>query len=122
MPLGLAWRHVRAARVALRQAIQTCGSADLAGLQRAVRLLETVAGEMQFAEAAVQSSSPGDPAGLRLETSQLKTEVAWALRVIDGCAALHRGLSIRLVGSTSGYTAQGHAVAASSAASCEMQG
>jgi len=114
---------VRMARANIRLATQICGAADLPRLQRALGLLETAAAEMRQAEAEVRSGMPEDPRGLRRETALLKREIAAMMRVIDGCAALRRGLFAWLGCQGLTYTPQGRAVAAPpSAAACEMQG
>lgn len=111
------------ARANIRLATQICGTADLARLQQALDLLEAAATQMRQAEAEARSRMPKDPAGLRLETALLKREIAGMMRVIDGCAALRRGLCVRLGCTALTYTPQGRAVAAPpSAAACEMQG
>ena len=123
MVQGMACLHVRNALETVRQAIQIFGSSDLPGLERAIGLLEAAADQMHQAEAAVRSADGNHAAELRRETVELKSQVACAMRVIDGCAALHRGLAIRLRGANLSYTAQGYAVAAShSRSACETQG
>jgi hypothetical protein len=124
MQQGPAFEHIRTARANIRLASQICGgAADLARLQRALQLLEASATEMRLAEAAVRSGATGKPAELRREITQMKREIACTVRVIDGCASLHRGLSVRLGCTALTYTPQGRAVAPShSAAACEMQG
>jgi len=113
---------VRMARANIRLATQVCGAADMPRLQRALRLLETAAAEMRQAEAEVRSGILVDPRGLRRETALLKREIAAMMRVIDGCAALRRGLCAWLGCTGLTYTPQGRAVAAPpSSAACEMQ-
>jgi hypothetical protein len=115
--------RVRMARAIVRQATRICGAADTACLQSAIDLLEAAAGAMRLAEAEAGPGILEDPTELRGETALLKREIAGMMRVIDGCAALRRGLSVRLGGTTLTYTPQGRAVAAPrSAAACEMQG
>jgi hypothetical protein len=113
---------VRTVRANVRQATRMCGAADTAGLRRAIGLLEAAAAEMRRAEADARRGMPGDAAELRRETALLKREIACMMRVIDGCAALGRGLSLRLSGAALGYTCQGRTILATSAAACEMQG
>jgi hypothetical protein len=115
--------HMRAARRSVRSAIQICGTADLTELRRALDLLTATATEMRLAEAAILTDKPGEPGELRREAALLKREVACLMRVIDGCAALHRGLSIRLGCTALTYSPQGRTIENSStAAACEMQG
>jgi hypothetical protein len=115
--------HMRAARRNVRSAIQICGTADLTELQRALDLLTATASEMRLAEAAILTEKPGEPGELRREAALLKREVACLMRVIDGCAALHRGLSVRLGCTALTYSPQGRTIATSAdAAACEMQG
>jgi hypothetical protein len=115
--------HMRAARGNVRSAIQICGTADLTELRRALDLLTATASEMRLAEAAILTDKPGEPGELRREAALLKREVACLMRVIDGCAALYRGLSVRLGCAALTYSPQGRAIENSSAAAaCEMQG
>jgi len=114
---------VQNARANVRLATQVCGTADMASLERTLNLLETTDAVLRQAEAGVRSGSPHDPAGLRRETVLLKREIAGMLRVIDGCAAVCRSLSMRLGGTALEYTPQGRVVAAPpSSAACELQG
>ena len=114
---------VRMVRANVRQATRMCGAADPARLQGAIDLLEVAAAGMRRAEAEARSNMPGDPAELRRESALLKREIASMTRVIDGCAALRRGLGVRLGGAALTYTSQGRTVTAPpSAAACEMQG
>jgi len=114
---------VRTARANIRLANQICEGADLARLQEAFTLLETTVAEMRQAETEVRTGMTDGSADLRRETKLLKREIAGAMRVVDGCAALCRGLSIRLGLTALTYTPQGRSVAATlSAAECELQG
>jgi hypothetical protein len=95
----------------------------MAGLERALKLLEATAADMRQAEAEVRSESPDDPTEMRREIALLKREIAGMMRVVDGCAALCRGLSIRLGCTTLAYTPQGRTVTAPAvSAACELQG
>lgn len=119
--------HIRTARANIRLATQICGTADLTQLQRVLDILEATVSEMHLAEAAVSAGKLNEPDELQRETAFLRREVACLMRVIDGCAALHRGLGIRLgctglTYSPQAYSAQGRSVAAHAAAACEMQG
>jgi hypothetical protein len=115
--------RLRVARTNIRLASQSCTAPDLASLQRAIHLLETAADAMRQVEREVRSAAPPDSSALWREAAMLKREVAGMMRVIDGCAALWRGLSVRLGCTALTYTPRGHAIAASpSAAACEMQG
>ena len=115
--------HISTVRTNIRLATQLCGSADLTDLQRALNLLEATRSEMHRAEAAVRSGKLNRRADLQRESALLKRELACLMRVIDGCAALHRGLGIRLGCSSLSYSPQGPSLAAlPAAAACEMQG
>jgi hypothetical protein len=115
--------HIRIARANVGLATQVCGAAYKTAVERAFNLLETAAAEMREAEAEVRSGLPIDSAELRRETALLKREIAVMMRVIDGCAALCRGLSMRLGCTALAYTPQGRPVAARpSSAACELQG
>jgi hypothetical protein len=115
--------RVRAARANIRLAAQTCGTADIASLQRSLNLLEIAALEMRRAETDVHSGMLKDTGELQLEIAKLKREIAGLMRVIDGCAALCRGLSVRLGGTAVAYTPQGRPVASPPAgAACELRG
>jgi hypothetical protein len=92
-------------------------------LEQTLRLLEAAAAAMRQAEMEVRAGMLSDPAGLRRETVLLKREIAVMLRVVDGCAALCRGYSMRLGSRALAYTPQGRAIAARpSASACELQG
>ena len=114
---------VRIARASIRQASQLCRGADLDRLQRALDFLESAAAGMREAEAQVRSGPPADAAGICREAALLKRDVAGMIRAIDSCAALCRGISVRLGCAPLSYTPQGRAVPASpSVAACQMQG
>lgn len=114
---------VRTARANVRLAAQTCGAADMDALRRSIDLLETGAAAMREAEAEVHAGMTDNPAELGAETSELKREIASLLRVVDGCAALCRGLSVRFGCTGSAYTPLGSAVAAPPrSTACELQG
>jgi len=119
---GQASEHMRNARANIRMATRTCGGADLSRLRRILELLQATAGEMHLAEGALRSGTSNDPVELRREATMLKRETACLLRAIDGCAALHRGLSVRLGCSPLTYTPYGRSAAPVVAAACEMQG
>ena len=119
--------HMRIARANIRRVTQSCRTADLTGLQRALELLQSTLSEMHLAEDAVCRAKLYERSELRREAALLKREVACLMRVIDGCAALHRGLSVRLgctplTYSPQSYSPQGRSVAAPAAAAYEMQG
>src|ERR1017187_6953097 len=80
--------RVRAARANIRLAAQTCGTADIASLQRSLNLLEIAALEMRRAETDVHSGMLKDTGELQRGIAKLKREIAGLMRVIDGCAAL----------------------------------
>lgn len=123
MPPRSAFDSVRIARANVRLAAQVCATAVLDDLQRAIDLLETSAVAMRQAEADLRARKPANPAELRRETSLLKREIASLLRVIDGCAALCRSLSLRLGCTGAAYTPQGREAAAPpSSAACGLQG
>ena len=114
--------RLRVARANIRLAAQICAVADLDRLQRAIDLLESTVTEMTLAEAQLRSAIPQERAELQQEAILLKREIAGMVRVIDGYAALYRGLAVRLGCAPLAYTPQGHTVAASpSAAACEVQ-
>jgi hypothetical protein len=114
---------VRIARLSVSQAIQACGATDTAHLRRALGFLATAVADMRRAEAEIRACKPEDPAKLKREAILLKRQIAIMMRVIDGCAALRRGLSVRLGCSAPAYTPQGRPVAPPPpAAACEMQG
>jgi len=118
-----ACEHIRMARANVRRATQMCGAANRKALERALQLLESAAGEMRQAEAGVRSGRPNDPAGVRRESALLKRETAVMMRAIDGCAAVCRGLSMRLGCTAPAYTPQGRPAAAPpSSAACELRG
>jgi hypothetical protein len=123
MPPPSAIDHVCAARKNVSQAIHACGRADEAGLLRAIGFLETSVAYLRQAEAEIRASLPPDRAKLRCEALLLKRQVAIMMRVIDGGAALRRGLSVRLGSTAPGYTPQGRlAPRPAPAAVSEMQG
>jgi hypothetical protein len=114
---------VRIARENISLAIQACGVADTAHLLRAAGFLEVAVAHVRQAEERVCSAIPSDSTTLRRETILLKRRIAIMMRVIDSCAALRRGLSVRLGCTASAYTPQGRPAAAPPpAAACEMQG
>ena len=114
---------VRTARESISLAIRACGAADTAHLRRAVDFLETAVTNLRQAEEQIRASMPLDSEKLRRETMLLKRQTAIMMRVIDGSAALHRGLSVRLGDTAPAYTHEGRPVGARPAvAACEMQG
>jgi hypothetical protein len=93
------------------------------GMERVFRLLETAVAEMRHAEAEVRSAMPTDRVELDREIALLKREIACVMRVIDGCAALYRGLAVRLGVASPSYTRMGNSVTPSPfATACELQG
>ena len=115
--------RVRAARADLRQLVRLCGAADINQLHRAFELLETTVAKMRQADADVRESMPDDCADLRREVALLKREIAGMMHVVDGCAALYRGVSMRLGLTSLTYAPKGSSVAqVPSAAACELQG
>ena len=133
MPQGPASGHIRTARANIRLAAQMCGTADLNRLQQALELLQTTASEMQLAETGVRSGLVSDRGEVQREeiqreevqreTALLRREVACLMRVIDGCAALNRGLGMRLGCTALTYTPGGYAGSTPfSTSACEMQG
>lgn len=114
---------IRIARANLRQAIEACGAADVNGLPRMLAFLETAAAEVTRAESAMRSGLRETPADMRRQAAGLKQDIACMFRVIDGCAALHRGRTLRLDGTPLSYTRYGRPVAAPPArVDCEVQG
>jgi len=115
--------RVRAARANLRLSAQLCGGADISDLHRAFNLLETSVAEMRQAGAEVRHGIPDDCAEFLREIALLKHEIAGTMRVVDGCAALYRGVSMRLGLTSLTYAPKGSSVAqVPSAAACELQG
>jgi hypothetical protein len=118
-------RNIRAARANVRLATAICGTADIRGLQDILILLEGAAAEMSLAEAAVRDGMVDEGDSLRQETLLLKREIVRMVSVVDGCAALHRGLAVRLGCASLTYTPRGVVDAAapiSAIAAYEMQG
>ena len=114
---------VHSARANVHLATKACGAAEMSQLQRGLQLLETAAADILEAAAGIRSSMPKDPAALRLEITLMKREIAGMMRVIDGCAAVCRGLSVQLGCTALSYTPQGHAVATpSTTTACGLQG
>ena len=133
MQPSLASGHIRTARATIRLATQICGAADLTALQRALNLLQTTVPEMRLAEAALRAANLNERVEVQREAALLKREVACLMRVIDGCAALYRGLGIRLGCSGLSYSPQSYScqsyscrprslAAPAGEAACEMQG
>jgi hypothetical protein len=112
MPRRDASDCVRIARANISLVTRTFAAADMTYLRHALDLLETAVTEMRQAEAEVRAGMPRDPAKLRRETVLLKREIAGMMRVLDGCAALRRGLSVRLGCTAVAYTPQGREVVA----------
>jgi hypothetical protein len=108
--------RIRSARANVRLATQICGTVDLPGLQHAIHLLEDAAAEMGHAESSIRQDMPDGRDTLRHEAALLKSEIARMVRVIDGCASLYRGLSVRLGCTALTYTSQGNAVESSTSA------
>jgi len=114
---------VRIARVSVRRATRSCGGADMQGLERVLHLLEAAAGAMRQAEAGIRSGLLDEAFELRRQASLLKREIACMMRAVDGCAALCRGLSLRLGCAAPAYTPQGlPAAAAPGSGECELLG
>ena len=115
--------RIRNARACVLAATAACAAADLAQLQRALRLLEGAAAEIGLAEREIRAANPACSSELRAESRLLKREVGRILRVVDGCAATCRGLSVRLFDAPLSYTSQGAIVAVGArSGACELQG
>jgi hypothetical protein len=114
---------VRTARESISLAIRACAAVDAAHLHRATGFLEAAVMNVRLAEAEIRAIPPLDSAKLRRETILLKRQIGIMMRVIDGCAALRRGLSARLGDPAPAYTPQGHPVGAPpGAAAIELHG
>jgi hypothetical protein len=99
--------RVSAARANIRRAMKFCATPELAGLHSALDLLQISVSEMRAVEAELRAGPAGSGDGVRRETVLLKREIACLVRVVDGCAALYRGLSVQLGCESATYTAQG---------------
>ncbi|SPE23318.1 hypothetical protein SBA3_1010033 [Candidatus Sulfopaludibacter sp. SbA3] len=118
-----AYESIRGARANIHLAAQICAAADFASLRQSIDLLEAAADAVRQAEDEVRAGVPRDPAEIRRQILLLKQEIASLMRVIDGCASVCRGLSLRLSGNAIAYTPQGRESAlVPSAAACEVQG
>ena len=115
-------RHIRAARAKVRSATAICGTAEIRGLQDVINLLEVAAAEMVLAESAVRAGMLDQADILRQETVLLNVMIACMMTIVDGCAALHRGLAVRLGCASVSYLSRGAAAQQSAVAAYEMQG
>jgi hypothetical protein len=115
--------RIHNARACVLAATDACKTADLIQLERAIHLLDSAVREIGEAEAEVRSARPKDAAQLRSETALMKREIVIMVRVIDGCSAVCRSLSLRHGDTAVCYTPQGRAVApVPSVTACELQG
>jgi len=115
--------RVRNARACILAAAHACTAPDLVQLERALHLLESAAAEIRDAETAHRGATPADTAELKKQITLMKRELAALMRVIDGCAAICRGLSVRRGGTSLAYTAQGRELATlRSQTACELHG
>ena len=114
--------RIRSARANLRAALGNCGKTEPRALERVLQLLQQAAGEMRLAEAEIRAGRTAGIVEIRRESAALKREIACMMRAIDGCAALYRGLSVRLEGAPLAYTCQGRTIPPRPAATCEMRG
>jgi hypothetical protein len=115
--------RIRNARACILAATAACAAADLAQLPRALLLLEGAAAEIGLAEREIRAASPACPSELQTESRLLKREVGRVLRVVDGCTATCRSLSLRLIDAPQSYTRKGAIVAVNSPLGvCGLQG
>jgi len=98
-------QRVRAARSYVQSAIDMSRGASLADLTRTSDHLRSALGTLQSIEQEYRDSGIPDANGrFRAEIAQLRRDMAAAGRIIDGGAALYRGLALRLAGTASAYS------------------
>lgn len=99
--------YLERARSGIRQALAQWSAADLPRVENSCALLAAAVGDMRVFESAVRSGDVPHTAALRSTILAVKKEVVRATRVVDACAAFHRGLAARTGGVSPVYNADG---------------
>jgi len=102
-----AHRHLERARLEIRQALSGWDAADLPRVENSCQLLSAAAGDLRLFESAVRAGDVPATAELCSTLLAVKKEVIEATRVVDACAAFHRGLAARTGGAPPVYNAEG---------------
>ena len=107
MLTAIAIERVEQARAGIRRVIQQWNPADLDRADASRLALEQCVSCMSEFSQALQSGSVVVTAELRNTLLALKLEIAQVTRLVDACAAYHRGLAASLGVGNPGYDAAG---------------
>ena len=107
----------------LRQAREACRTANLERLLEALDILRAASAEFKAWTEQIRRGPDTAVGPLRAEIAQVKREVASFLRLVDGCAAIQRGLSTRSGANAVAYSPNGSTPVPGSVSSAyDMQG
>lgn len=95
------------ARAGIRQALQGWNAADLEQVEKSCQLLSTAVGDLRVFESAVRAGEFVAAPEVYATVAEVKQEVVQARRVVDACAAFHRGLMARTGDAPPVYNAEG---------------
>jgi hypothetical protein len=107
----------------LRQAREACRTANLARLREALDILRAVSAEFEAWAEQIRRQPGAVAVPLGSELARVKREVSSLLRLVDGCAAVQRGLAARCGAMAVAYSPKGSApIPASVSSAYDMQG
>ena len=95
------------ARLGIRRAMESWNAADLERVEQCCRLLSEAVGDLRVFESAVRKGEVPPSEALCAALLAVKQDVARATRVVDACAAFHRGLAASSGEAPPVYNAEG---------------
>jgi hypothetical protein len=107
----------------LRRARESCPSANLDRLLEALDILRAASAEFEAWTEQIRRGPRTAVGPLTSELTRVKREAASFLRLVDGCAAVQRGLSARFAATSVAYSPKGSIpIPASVSSAYYMQG
>jgi hypothetical protein len=107
----------------LRRAREACRSGNLDRLLEGLHILRTASAEFEAWTEQIRRGPRTVVSPIGSELARVKREIASFLRLVDGCAAVQRGLSARFGATAVAYSPKGSIpIPASVSSACNMQG
>ena len=109
-------QSIERARDGIRRALKQWNAANLESIEASCLLLQESAAALKTAVDLLSQGKAGAANGLQPAILGLRRDISAMSRLVDACAAIHRGLTLRVVGALPPYDASGQTAAEPQAA------
>ncbi|HUO28981.1 MAG TPA: hypothetical protein VMU80_07180 [Bryobacteraceae bacterium] len=98
---------IERARHSVRQALKQWDASDVERIEASRQQLQESVVALKTAIDLLKQGNAGAANGLQPAIRALRRDISAMIRLVDACAAIHRGLTLRLVGALPPYDAAG---------------